>query len=168
MSASSYVVNMVRAICAEIGWNPLIDYPLSQTRASKSILSLSTTSTVKPRNSGLLQQPNFFHYYGVFHYFDGTVSRKRSFWSSRYCPLSCRFPLLCSPLLRGFTVLKKIDLAGNSNPCIVLSQNSTIYIALPLFAIFARVSSNWFFWMFLQSLTLCVIWYRQDIIGEEK
>ena len=35
--------------------------------------------TVKPRNSGLLCQPKFFHYYGVFHYFDGTFSRKGHF-----------------------------------------------------------------------------------------
>ena len=27
--------------------------------------------TVKPRNSGLLLQPEFFHYCGVFHDFDG-------------------------------------------------------------------------------------------------
>ena len=35
--------------------------------------------TVKPRNSGLLQHQKFFHYYGVFHYFDGSFSRKGHF-----------------------------------------------------------------------------------------
>ena len=35
--------------------------------------------TVKPRNSGLLYHPKFFHYYGVFHCFDGTFSRKGHF-----------------------------------------------------------------------------------------
>ena len=28
-------------------------------------------STVKPHNRGLIHQPKFFHYCGVFHYFDG-------------------------------------------------------------------------------------------------
>ena len=79
MSASSYVVNMVRPFCPEIGWNPMIDYPLSQTRAPKSVLSLSTTSTVNPCNSGLLHLPEFFHYYRGFHYFDRTFSRKCHF-----------------------------------------------------------------------------------------
>ena len=36
-------------------------------------------STVKPRNSGLLQHQKIFHYYGVFHYFDGSFSRKGHF-----------------------------------------------------------------------------------------
>ena len=40
---------------------------------------LSEGSTVKPRNSGLLQHQKFFHYYGVFHYFDGSFSRKGHF-----------------------------------------------------------------------------------------
>ena len=30
--------------------------------------------TVKPLNSGLLCQLEFFHYWGVFHYFDGSFS----------------------------------------------------------------------------------------------
>ena len=39
----------------------------------------SCLGTVKPRNSGLLQHQKFFHYYGVFHYFDGSFSRKGHF-----------------------------------------------------------------------------------------
>ena len=33
--------------------------------------TLSWADTVKPRNSGLLYQPEFFHYCGFFHYFGG-------------------------------------------------------------------------------------------------
>ena len=43
---------------------------------------LNECNTVKPRNSGLLRQPKFFHYHGVFHYFEGGLSRKGHFGHS--------------------------------------------------------------------------------------
>ena len=50
--------------------------------------------TVKPRNSGQLKQLDFFHYCGVFPYFDGSEALNRAFWGQNLSSISGLFAIL--------------------------------------------------------------------------
>ena len=68
-----------------------------------TILNWRKDNTVKPRNSGQLEQLDFFRYCGVFRYFEGSDALNRTFWGQNLSSIAGFSAILC-PLLRGFTV----------------------------------------------------------------
>ena len=77
--------------------------------------------TVKPHNSGLLCQQEFFHYCGVFHYFEGSFS------------INGHFGHLGFSTIEGFSTILTSAIAGLYCTC-----NKVLQAILPTYAKLAR------------------------------
>ena len=54
--------------------------------------------TVKPRNSGQLEQLDFFRYCGVFRYFEGSEALNRAFWGQKLSAIEGFSAISTSPI----------------------------------------------------------------------
>ena len=61
----------------------------------------SLHGTVKPRNSGQLEQLDFFRYCGVFRYFEGSEALNRAFWGQKLSAIE-GFSAILTSAIAGF------------------------------------------------------------------
>ena len=67
---------------------------------------LTFIHTVKPRNSGQLEQLDFFRYCGVFHYFEDSEALKRAFWGQNLSSIVGFSAILISANVGFYCILK--------------------------------------------------------------
>ena len=64
-------------------------------------------NTVKPRNSGQLEQLDFFRYCGVFRYFEGSETLNRAFWGQNESSIA-GFSAILASAIAGFYCINKV------------------------------------------------------------
>ena len=62
---------------------------------------MQPSNTVKPRNSGQLEQLDFFRYCGVFRYFEGSEALNRAFWGQKLSAIE-GFSAILASAIAGF------------------------------------------------------------------
>ena len=64
--------------------------------------------TVKPRNSGQLEQLDFFRYCGVFRYFEGSEALNRSFWGQKLSAIEGFSTILTSAIAGFYCIIESV------------------------------------------------------------